>query len=215
MLKINFLTANQEHLPHLVPHPGELPPKFKHAKKNEMHFLSRYALTRLIEQKFQRNIPYQELELINFQNIELIPQQIFSLAHTETSVVVTSASKESFNGIGVDIEHQHRPIKPESAHYFINEQDQHTGDLLTQWCIKEACFKALSNSGSPIKLLKEVVIKEDQFHYINDAPSPFNQIKIIKQNEHILVFAYCRKDESSVELNSVKINAVKMNIQEQ
>lgn len=174
-----------------------LPAKYQNANRNFEHFLSRYAISRLIKKEEQ----FQQLELKAYQFIEQYPKNIFSIAHTRTAAFAITANDKDFLAIGCDIESRTRKIPKNSEKHFINEYDQlkHL-DLLDTWCIKEACFKALSNAGVSIKLLKEVVLLEDhRFHFLGETHSHFvGQYTIINHLEYILVIAHCSQAQAKV-----------------
>lgn len=174
-----------------------LPQKFNNRKKNAEHYLSRYTLAKILKTEES----FKSLEINNYQEVLGYPQFICSLAHTKDAAFAVIAEKSKFLGLGCDVEDKNRKIPENSDHHFINEQDDiNKFNLLTKWCLKEACFKALFNSGAPIKLLKEVVIQNQNFKLMGDKELPTtNRFKIIPHPDYIQVIAYCLKKEDSVE----------------
>tara|TARA_B100000378_G_scaffold173725_1_gene140090 strand:- start:208 stop:552 length:345 start_codon:yes stop_codon:yes gene_type:complete len=61
-------------------------------------------------------------------------------------------------GIGIDVETR-RLVHPKLYRFYNNKFDQYmtNRDILLEWTIKEACFKAVSNYGFEVKLLNEIV----------------------------------------------------------
>lgn len=187
----------------------ELPTKFTNLSKNNSHYLSRYALSVLTEAQ----IDFRNIELLNFQKISQFPDDIFSLAHTSTNsrskltcaALALKASNEDFYGLGCDIEFQNRIIPKNSDKFFINKYDEYAGQLMELWCLKEACFKALSNAGRPIKFLKEVVLSKNSFRFINDKDfSKNNSFYLFKDDQFLFVLAFCAKLDQPINLKELK-----------
>ena len=99
---------------------------------------------------------YDTLELVAHHKVELFPEMTFSLAHTKEMVLAICAPIKDFIGLGCDLELKTRKFPARAESHFMNNKDNTSYGKLTTWCIKEACFKALSNAGKSIKYLKEV-----------------------------------------------------------
>jgi len=199
-MKIDYILLKDHQLKGLE----QLPTVFSHPEKNYSHYLSRMGIQYLSKVLGALPPPLDKIELVDFQHIKALPGHIFSVSHTKDCALVASAQAEKFKGIGVDIERVHRTIKVDSEKYFLNSDDSFQGSLLEKWCVKEACFKALSNSGEAIKLLQEAVVIDNNFYFKENPQSrKHNCYEIIKNQEHIFVIAYCGIGNSQVNLNSV------------
>lgn len=91
-------------------------------------------------------------------------------------------------GIGIDVELR-RSVHPKLYKFYSNPSDVNcnTRDLLLEWTIKEACFKAISNYGYDIKILNEVRcdFKNHTFYFQNKK----GFFRIIQNNNIIKVIA--------------------------
>lgn len=127
------------------------------------------------------------------------------MAHTKGTAIAISANIDEFKGVGCDIESELRPIADGADHHFINEHDNCSYSSLEKWCIKEACFKALSNSGYDVSLLKEVVIDGDNFFLMSSQKDyQLNEFQVLKRDGHFIVFAYCKKKLNAINLVECK-----------
>lgn len=171
----------------------KLPQKFNNSKRNNEFYLSRFTLAKLVQQAEN----FHKIDLKNHQFLSDFPLDIFSLAHTRGAALAVRAPKSCYLALGCDIEHLERDIPPNSQKHFLNQEDRHASyELLTLWCIKEACFKALHNAGKPIRLLKEVVLLGHHFKYAKDSElNPNFCFEVLTKSGHLIVLAYCLKHE--------------------
>ncbi len=183
-----------------------LPTKFKNSNRNHSYFLSRKALAHIAKTKFGYQTNYLTMELKDHGQITGRPQLSVSLSHTKDTVAALVGDRNDFYSVGIDIEFQTRTFSPEGQKYFINSDDSKDEELLILWCIKEAAFKALSNGGYPIKLLKEVVVEENNFYFIRDENKSKYPFKLIKQNGLIIALAACSKSNKSFEAIEVELS---------
>jgi len=181
--------------------------KFDHPKRNELYNLSRMALSDIIGSTEKFNIDWKKLVLKNFHQIENYPHLTCSLTHSKDHSIAVCANNTSIKALGVDLEFQQRAIQNGADRFFINEEDLFsTDEALIKWCIKEACFKALSNLGEPIKLLKEVIIHKNHFFFQNEKEKKNNNFHIIEEDGKIIVIAYCLKND---DINPIHITKIK------
>ena len=184
-----------------------LPQLFKSKNRNFEHFLSRYALALLYQSgsDLSTELSFLEIELKDYQFLNDDNSSCYSLAHTKEMAVAVKALKEHFTGIGCDVEYAQRKMPAGSERHFLNDKDQIKLPLLESWCVKEACFKALSNSGEDIQLLKDVIIHDHKFYYSENpnSNSALNKFELFYQDEYIVVIAYCAKKEDKLELKEV------------
>jgi hypothetical protein len=144
-------------------------------RKNE-YVTSRKQISSLSDSRV-----WNRVQLENYHKLKG-RREFYSIAHTKKySIVVKSNSP-----VGCDIESNLRKLPQNSQKHFINDEDDFVSaaDTLTQWCIKEACYKA-SILESP-KLLKDIVIKKNKFLYRNQELGIF---EVYNYNEHIYCIA--------------------------
>lgn len=200
MSTIFFSTSNITEFKDQAP----LPRKFENTNRNASYFSARECLSKIFKYEKLSQKNFNEIEVTDFHKEANHPSVTISLAHTKTYAIATVAYNNQFKGLGVDIEHQERKIKDDSLKYFKNDFDITELSTLELWCVKEACFKALSNSGQEVKLLKEVIIHKDMFYLENKKDTIFAQFQIIKINEHIIVIAYVLNEYKTVDIKRVE-----------
>lgn len=152
--------------------------------KNESFLLSRQALKEHVQKCY--NIPVQtKLELNEFQFIRETPSIRYSITHTRNLSFVSSCPKVLSTGIGIDCEAKERTMKPGAEKYFEHAGDQHRFSKLEAWCLKEAGFKAYSNAGHDIKLLKEIQLTSTQMQFEDQIAS----FQFLPNQRHFVVLA--------------------------
>jgi phosphopantetheinyl transferase (holo-ACP synthase) len=117
-----------------------------HIDRKNGFLLSRQALLlALSEQGIEISIG--SLVLTSFSEIKGLQQFTISLSHTKTAGAALVADRKKFRSVGIDIEQEERLVKDS-----IKERITHPLDInlrnIELWCLKEAAFKALMNSGS-------------------------------------------------------------------
>jgi 4'-phosphopantetheinyl transferase EntD len=141
------------------------------------------------------------VEIKNHLHIQGHPEQLVSLSHTKTHAIAMMGLTPSYKSIGVDIERLDRPIKKESQKYFEREEDEFehpTHRNLYLWCIKEACFKALSpliQGHGEFKvrqlLLKDIWVSKNKFGYSDEIFGTFEtEIVEFDGNDFLVSFAF-------------------------
>jgi 4'-phosphopantetheinyl transferase EntD len=108
--------------------------------------LARSALRSLLQAQGVK-IEIEELALARPHQVEKYPQFVVSLSHSPALGSAILASAQLYRAVGIDIEEQDRLVKPAILQRISHPLDA----LLTPleiWCLKEAAFKALMNTGS-------------------------------------------------------------------
>lgn len=176
------------------------PTKFENENRNKTYFLARYSLMHILKKKFDINFELANFELHDYSKIRQRPQFTASVAHTKDIAVVILGLKSEVSALGIDIEFESRAMKQGSDRFFINDQDKLSHSQLDTWCAKEACFKALSNYGFPITLLKEVVLSDSTFYFEKEKGQTF-PYSILKKNGLIIAIAVCTNEK--IEMSEV------------
>ncbi|MBF0312261.1 MAG: 4'-phosphopantetheinyl transferase superfamily protein [Oligoflexia bacterium] len=87
---------------------------------------------------------WKQLEIVSHHYLKNFPDYIVSITHNHDLAVAVISKRSQFFSIGIDIEAINRPIKKESARFFVNSLDDvDSQSLLKLWCAKEAAFKAI------------------------------------------------------------------------
>lgn len=108
--------------------------------------LSREALIMALKEAgYSCSIPHLKME--QYSGLKSFPQFTISLSHTKEAGAAVVADRQTFRSVGIDIEHEERLVKEA-----VIERVSHPGDLVLRnieiWCLKEAAFKAIMNTGS-------------------------------------------------------------------
>ncbi len=133
---------------------NQLPEK-SHPARVQGFLLSRLALQTVLSAELH------ELELIDHHKLPARPNTFVSLSHTKDAAIVWVRDQK---GHGIDIERIDRVLKDSIWERISNSSDDQSLSRIELWCLKEAAFKSLSNSG----------------HI--QGPIPFNEI-ILKNNK--------------------------------
>jgi len=122
-----------------------------HADRKMGFLLSRDALKQCLLD-FGHDLSIPELKLENHSLLPSLPQFTISLSHSKDCAVALVAERKVFSSVGIDIEHKERLVKD-----MIIERISHSHDKKLRnieiWCLKEAVFKALMNTGKFEKII--------------------------------------------------------------
>jgi 4'-phosphopantetheinyl transferase EntD len=120
-------------------------PEGVHPVRRQSFRLSREAL-RLALADAGKHVPIPELRLRGFGGIELFPELKVSLSHTRTGGAALVAKAIDYLAVGIDLEEETRTVSEDVIQRIRHRQDQSLRNL-ELWCLKEASYKCLSNSG--------------------------------------------------------------------
>ena len=107
--------------------------------------LGREAL-RLCFNKFGRTIGISDLKIKNFNYLTNHSDVTFSISHTHLIGAAIVGEKLKYSGLGIDVELENRGVKDAIIERISHCNDQSL-DKINLWCVKEAAFKALMNTG--------------------------------------------------------------------
>jgi phosphopantetheinyl transferase len=86
------------------------------------------------------------LLLVGHSQIRDLPQFTISLSHTKTAGAALVADSKSYRSVGIDIEQEERVVKDSIKERITHPQDENLRNIEI-WCLKEATFKAMMNTG--------------------------------------------------------------------
>ena len=116
-----------------------------HADRKKGFILSREAL-RLALNEIGEDPLISDLVVSEYRNLNKYPNLLCSLSHSKTAGAAVIGSRLDYKAIGIDIEQEERVVKQS-----IIERISHQNDLILRnielWCLKEAAFKCLMNTG--------------------------------------------------------------------
>ncbi len=118
-----------------------------HPDRKMSFLLSREALKMGLK-SFGFDPPIQGLKLSHFHQIISYPDLTISLSHTKECGVALIGARKDFHALGIDVEHEERQVKDHILERISNPHDVDSLRKIEIWCLKEACFKALMNSGN-------------------------------------------------------------------
>jgi 4'-phosphopantetheinyl transferase EntD len=116
-----------------------------HPNRIKGFILSRLALQECLKTAGV-HLKISELLLVHHRELLASAQFTISLSHTSQVGAALIDLKEKFISVGIDIEHEEREVKGD-----VLKRISHPEDLdlkkIELWCLKEAAFKALMNTG--------------------------------------------------------------------
>ena len=116
-----------------------------HPDRKRGFILSRMALLRALSDMGQAASP-QDLVLENYSKLKAFPHLTVSLSHTKDKGAALIADQHTYRSVGIDIEQEARLVKDLVAQRIAHPKDLKLRNIEI-WCLKEAVFKALMNSG--------------------------------------------------------------------
>lgn len=116
-----------------------------HPDRKKSFILSRMALWECLK-GLGHSPEVTDLLVGDYSNLKSFPQLTISLSHTKEVGAALVGDRQSFRSLGIDIEHEARPVKDSVAQRIAHPEDEKLRNIEI-WCLKEAAFKALMNSG--------------------------------------------------------------------
>ncbi|MFP5385214.1 MAG: 4'-phosphopantetheinyl transferase family protein [Bacteriovoracia bacterium] len=117
-----------------------------HSERKKSFILSRRALQLCLEEQGVHLRPH-ELILLKYSTLKDFPEFTLSLAHTKGSGAALLADSSTYRSVGIDIESIHRPVKESVIKRVGHSDDDGSLRNIELWCLKEAAFKAIMNTG--------------------------------------------------------------------
>lgn len=117
-----------------------------HSERKKSFILSRQALKMALkEQGYGASI--KDLILINYKDLAAFPEITISITHTKDWGAALVADRKEFLSLGIDVEKAGRVVKDSVGDRIRHPEDLATLRNIELWCLKEAAFKTLMNSG--------------------------------------------------------------------
>lgn len=161
-----------------------------HPNRMRGFILSRQALLECLRES-GHTISIDQLTLSDYCSLTAFPQFTISLSHTSEKGAALIADRKNFRSVGIDIEQEHRVVKES-----ILQRISHPHDLKLRnieiWCLKEAVFKALMNSGNFEKPLEfsSILIEDQRWSH---PPSKLSgEWELESQNQYIIARAFLK-----------------------
>jgi hypothetical protein len=116
-----------------------------HSDRKNGFLLSRQALIYALKDQ-GLEISAGALQLVSYSQIRDLPQFTISLSHTKTAGAALVADRKTFRSVGIDIEQEERVVKDSIIERISHPEDANLRNI-ELWCLKEAVFKTLMNTG--------------------------------------------------------------------
>jgi len=117
-----------------------------HSDRKNGFLLSRQALIFALKEQ-GLEISAGALQLVTHSEIRDLDQFTISLSHTKIAGAALVADRTNFRSVGIDIEQEERIVKDSIRDRIAHPADKNLRNI-ELWCLKEAAFKALMNTGS-------------------------------------------------------------------
>lgn len=137
-----------------------------HPDRKMGFLLSREALKMALK-SFGFDSPIRDLKLSHFHQLLLSPELTISLSHTKECGAALIGDRKDFHSLGIDLEHEERQVKDSILERIAHPDDDDSLRKIEMWCLKEACFKALMNTGkfgAPVEFSSIHVARDRWFH---------------------------------------------------
>lgn len=162
-----------------------------HESRKKGFFLSREAL----KQSFREvgfKLSIKDLKLKEFHRLPSLPDYTLSLSHTKDFGAALIAERKEFLSLGIDVENDSRIVKDSIINRIAHPLDLENLRKIEVWCLKEAVFKALMNSGQfPVPLeFSSIQLKPNSWTH---SPSGLSGEWILqKEGEALIAMAFLR-----------------------
>lgn len=117
-----------------------------HSDRKNGFLLSRQALIYALKEQ-GLEISAGALQLVTHSEIRDLDQFTISLSHTKIAGAALVADRKNYRSVGIDIEQEERIVKDTIIDRIAHPADKNLRNI-ELWCLKEAAFKALMNTGS-------------------------------------------------------------------
>lgn len=176
--------------------------KFASKARAQEYYISRLALFDCLKQKktVALRTNAEDLRIVNNLYLELFPEILASISHTQNFGAAVIADCNKYRSIGIDIELKSRTINPQVEKYFINQSDslEDQQDIFFSWIKKEAAFKAVSPLHTQFTkksklILKDIWLNNSQFGIVgknNPIGTTSTLTKTIEKQEIVIALAF-------------------------
>lgn len=161
-----------------------------HPHRVKGFLLAREALLEAFK-VFGKDLTPSKLKLQNYHQTKSFPEFTLSLSHSKEMGAAILASRTDFISVGIDIENEQRIVKDSIWSRVSHPQDVSLRKI-ELWCLKEAAFKALMNTGNfPLPI--EFSSIEIQNHKFSHSPSKISgEWELNIEHGHIIATASVR-----------------------
>jgi phosphopantetheinyl transferase (holo-ACP synthase) len=160
-------------------------PKRKHG-----FLLARQALKSCFRKR-GIDINILDLKLQKYSQVSGFPEFTISLSHTKDAGAAIVEDAKIFRSVGIDIEQETRPVKDSVLGRISHPEDERLRNI-ELWCLKEAVFKTLMNTGLFEKNVEFASIKIAKDHWLHSPTKLQGEWSCEVINSFVLARAYLK-----------------------
>jgi 4'-phosphopantetheinyl transferase EntD len=161
-----------------------------HPDRKHGFLLARQALLDALHEAGE-NFPISKLQIENHNKIKESDSFTLSLSHTAEWGAAILATRDEYKSVGIDIEHEKRAVKDLIISRIAHPEDERLRNI-ELWCLKEAAFKALMNSGYFDKPLEFSSIKIGDKKWFHSPSNLSGEWELEVINSIIVARAYLK-----------------------
>lgn len=161
-----------------------------HQDRKTGFILSRMALKNALKAQ-GINLSVDELLLSNYHQLHHSPDLTLSLSHTKHYGAALIGKRKDFLSLGVDVEHEERLVKESIKERIAHPEDASLRNI-ELWCLKEAAFKALMNTGRFEKPLEFSSIEIGDHQWLHSPSGLAGEWRLEKIDQAMLAMAFLR-----------------------
>lgn len=162
-----------------------------HENRKMGFWLSREALRNAFnEQGIELGI--MDLKLQEFHSLPSLPEFTISLSHTKNFGAALLAERKAYLSLGIDVENESRIVKDSVINRIAHPLDLENLRKIEVWCLKEAAFKALMNSGKFTATPGFSSIQLKQNCWIHSPSGLTGEWILKKEGEALVAMAFLR-----------------------
>jgi phosphopantetheinyl transferase (holo-ACP synthase) len=159
-------------------------------KRKQGFLLAREALKSCFSNR-GLELEISELQLEKFSKVLGFPELTISLSHTKDAGAALVEDAKVYRSVGIDIEQENRPVKDSIIQRVAHPEDERLRNI-ELWCLKEAVFKVLMNTGLFEKNVEFASIKIGKDHWLHSPTKLQGEWSCEMVNSFVLARAYLK-----------------------
>jgi 4'-phosphopantetheinyl transferase EntD len=166
-----------------------------HPERVKGFILAREALRLCLEQaEYSPHI--SDLQIKKFNSLSKWPEITLSLTHCKLGGAAIIASRDEFISVGIDIESEERLVKESILKRISHPKDINLRNI-ELWCLKEAVFKCLMNTGKFEKPFEFSEIEISPMRWIHSPSNLEGEWRITISEQLLVALALLENQNSS------------------
>lgn len=161
-----------------------------HSDRKMGFLLSRDALKNALKD-YGLEVSISDLTLEDYHLIPKCPQLTISLSHSKTCGAAIVAERKEFRSVGIDIEEEKRVVKDSIRERIAHPKDENLRNI-ELWCVKEAVFKVLMNTGIFPKPIEFGSIEVQTNRWFHSPSNLSGEWKMVTTTPYVMAIAFLR-----------------------